>query len=52
MQEAFAKGMDLREYARQIESELDEIEEAHELDCKCFCEKLLMETEAVRRQSI
>ncbi|RUP47316.1 hypothetical protein BC936DRAFT_145867 [Jimgerdemannia flammicorona] len=32
VQEAFAKGMDLREYARQIESELGEIEEAHELD--------------------
>ncbi|TPX37558.1 hypothetical protein SmJEL517_g00456 [Synchytrium microbalum] len=32
LKSAFAKGVDLREYAKQIEKELDELEQAHVLD--------------------
>ncbi|CAG8555092.1 11996_t:CDS:2, partial [Racocetra fulgida] len=36
VREAFAKGMDLREYARNIEKELSVIEREHEIDCGLF----------------
>ena len=39
VKDALEKGMDLRQYARQVENEMQELQSEHENDCKLYIKR-------------